>query len=49
MTPIQVSKVTNEEDFEKINKLKEKEFDKINSKRTYLEDNSTCILNPNFY
>lgn len=29
-------------------KLKKKEFKKINDKHTYLELNSTCLLNPKF-
>ena len=36
------------ETIKKINSIKEKEFAKINNKRTYLESNSTCLLNPKF-
>ena len=48
MTPIEASKITNEESIKKINELKEKEFERINKKRTYLENNSTCLLNTKF-
>ena len=37
MTPNQAAKLTNENDINKANKIKEKEFNKINLKRTYLE------------
>ena len=37
MTPNQAAKLTNENDINKVNKIKEKEFNKINLKRTYLE------------
>jgi len=48
MTPNQAAKLTNENDINKVNKIKEKEFNKINLKRTYLETNNSCLLNPNF-
>ena len=37
MTPNQAAKLTNENDINKVNKIKENEFNKINLKRTYLE------------
>ena len=48
MTPNEASKITDKETIKKINELKEKEFELINKKRSYLEINSTCLLNPKF-
>ena len=48
ITPIEASKITNKETIIKINELKEKEFEHINKKRSYLKNNSTCLLNPKF-
>ena len=48
MTPNEASKITNKETIKKINELKEKEFELINKKRSYLEINSTCLLNSKF-
>ena len=48
ITPIEASKITNKENIIKINELKEKEFEHINKKRSYLKNNSTCLLNPKF-
>ena len=48
MTPMEASKITDEETIKQINELKEKEFERINKKRTYLEINSICLLNPKF-
>ena len=42
------SKIKNENDINKVNKIKENEFNKINLKRTYLETDNRCLLNPNF-
>ena len=46
MTPMEASKITDEETINKINDLKKNEFENINKKRTYLETNATCLLNP---
>ena len=32
----------------KINEIKNREFEKINKKRSYLENNDTCLLNLKF-
>ena len=48
MSPLETSKITNEEEIKKVNELKEKEFAKINTKRTYIDPDKTCLLNPNF-
>ncbi len=46
MTPIEASKITDEETINKINDLKKAEFENINKKKTYLEINSTYLFNP---
>ncbi len=46
ITPFEVSKLTDIDEIKKINEIKNKEFNKINNKRTYLQDNDTCLLNP---
>jgi hypothetical protein len=48
MSPNEVSKITNEEEIKLVNERKKKEFEKINKKRTYLEEDDCCILNPKF-
>lgn len=48
ISPIEASKITDQEEINKINKRKEKIFEKINKKRNYLEKDATCLLNPNF-
>lgn len=40
MSPNEESKLTNGNDIKKVNSIKEKEFNKINIKRTYLEANN---------
>ena len=46
ITPFEASKLTDIDEINKINEIKNKEFNKINNKRTYLQDNDTCLLNP---
>ena len=48
MSPNEASKITNEEEIKLVNERKEKEFEKINKKRTYLEEDDCCLLNPKF-
>ena len=48
MTPLEASHITDPDIIKKINDLKTNEFAKINKKRTYLEKDSTCLLNPKF-
>jgi len=48
MTSNQAANLTNENDINKVNKFEEKEFNKINFNRSYLENNNTCLLNLNF-
>ena len=43
ITPFEAPKLT---DIDEINKINEIKNNKINNKRTYLQDNDTCILNP---
>ena len=40
MNPNEASKLTNENDIKKVNAIKEREFNKINIKSTYLEANN---------
>ena len=40
--------ITENEEINKINEFKEKEFNKVNSKRNFLKSNDTCLLNPKF-
>lgn len=40
--------ITENDEINKINELKEKEFNKVNSKRNFLKRNDTCLLNPKF-
>ncbi len=40
--------MTRNDEINKINKIKEKEFNKVNSKRNFLKNNDTCLLNPKF-
>jgi len=42
MTPNEASKITDEEEIKKINERKDKEFEKINRKRNFLEFGNTC-------
>ena len=46
LTPNQAYKITDNVKINELNKIKTKEFDKINNKRNYLEVNDTCLLNP---
>ena len=46
ITPNQAYKITDNTKINELNKIKTKEFDKINNKRNYLEVNDTCLLNP---
>ena len=48
MTPLEASHITDQDSIKKINDLKTNEFANINKKRTYLENDSTCLLNPKF-
>ena len=48
MSPLKASKLSNEAEIKKVNELKEKEFAKINTKRTYIEPGKICLLNQNF-
>lgn len=46
MTPMEASKITDEETIKKINDIKKIEFENINKKRNFLDINATCLLNP---
>ena len=46
MSPLEASGITAQDTIKRINDLKSKEFANINKKRTYLEKNTTCLLNP---
>ena len=48
MSPIEASKLTDKDEIKRVNELKQKEFEKINKKRTFLKENDTCLLNPKF-
>ena len=41
-------KINDPEKIKAINEIKDKEFEKINCKRTYLKTNDLCLLNPKF-
>lgn len=47
-TPNLAYKITDPEKIKKINEIKNKEFEKINRKRSYLEKKDLCLLNPKF-
>ena len=48
MSPNDAAKITNEDEIKLNNERKNKEYDKINKKRTYLDENDCCLLNPKF-
>ena len=45
-SPNDAYKITDPEQIKKINEIKIKEYDKINKKRSYLNINDACLLNP---
>lgn len=49
MTPNEAYTITDKDEINKINEIKIKEYEKINKKRNYLNDNDTCILNTKFF
>ena len=48
MTPNEADNIRDEETIKKINEIKNREFEKISKKRSYLENNDTCLLNLKF-
>ena len=48
MSPNDAAKITNEDEIKLNNERKNKEYDKINKKKTYLDENDCCLLNPKF-
>ena len=48
MSPNEADNIRDEETIKKINEIKNREFEKINKKRSYLENNDTCLLNLKF-
>jgi len=48
LSPNNEYKVSESKAIKKINSIKEKEFARINNKRTYLEPNTACLLNSKF-
>ena len=48
MSPNEADNIRDEETIKKINEIKNREFEKINKKRSYLENNNTCLLNLKF-
>ena len=48
MSPNEDEIIRDEETIKKINDIKNREFEKINKKRSYLEKNNTCLLNLKF-
>ena len=48
MSPNDGYKITDKDKIKEINEKKNKLFDKINSKRTYLSSKDNCLLNPKF-
>lgn len=48
MSPNEADNISDEETIKKINDIKNREFEKINKKRSYLEKNNTCLLNLKF-
>ena len=48
ISPNEAYKITDPNKIKEINDIKNKLFEKINGKRTYLNENDTCLLNPKF-
>ena len=45
MSPNEADNIKDEETIKKINDINNREFEKINKKRNYLEKNDICLLN----